>query len=166
MARKRAKHGPITNERARDSILKRRLESLYKKAHELSILCNLEMFIVILNPNEDTHPIMWPSHDKAMAGITKFLAFPEQERARKMVLQEKLLTDKMHEMIEKLSKLRKKNDETEIEILTKRVIDGGQMLNELDSDQLNRMTRFVDEKMKRLQKRRDELNEETNIFVH
>ncbi|CAA0842678.1 MADS-box transcription factor family protein [Striga hermonthica] len=166
MARKRAKHGPIENERARDSTLKRRLESLYKKAQELSILCNLEMFIVILNPNDDTRPIMWPSHENATTGITKFLAFSEQERAKKMVLQEKLLTEKMHEMTEKLSKLRKKNDETEIGILTKRVLDGGQMLNELHWDQLNRMNRFVGDKMNRLQKRRDELDEETNIFVH
>ncbi|KAL6569380.1 hypothetical protein OROMI_013894 [Orobanche minor] len=157
MARKRAKHTHIPNDRERKCTLKRRLESLYKKANELSILCNIEIFIILLNPNEG-NLTLWPSQDEAMNGISKFLNFPAQERVKKMVLQEKLLTDKIEDMAEKVSKLRKKNEETEMRILMKQVVDG-KSLDEIDLDKLNGLNHFVDEKLIKLRKRSDELDE-------
>ncbi|GFP97897.1 agamous-like mads-box protein agl80 [Phtheirospermum japonicum] len=157
MARKKVKHAMIPNERVRKSTLKRRVETLYKKAHELSILCNIEIFIILLDRKEGDLTL-WPSQDKAMDGIAKFLAFPEQERLKKMVLQEKHLTDKMQDVAEQISKLRKNNDETEMKILMKQVVDG-KSFDELDLDQMNSLNHLIDENLEKLRRRSDELDE-------
>ncbi|GFP97896.1 agamous-like mads-box protein agl80 [Phtheirospermum japonicum] len=162
MARKKVKHAMIPNEKVRKSTLKRRVENLYKKAHELSILCNIEMFIVLLNRKEG-ELTLWPSQDKAMKGIAKFLDFPEQERLKKMVLQEKHLTDKMQDVAEQISKLRKNNNETEMKILMKQVIDG-KSFDELDLGQINGLNHLIDENLKKLQRRGDELDEMQRRF--
>ncbi|KAK6119381.1 hypothetical protein DH2020_046876 [Rehmannia glutinosa] len=160
MARKKIKHTQIPNERVRKSTLKKRLESLYKKANELSILCDVEMFIVIHNPNEG-NSTLWPSQEKAMNGILKFLTFPEKERLKKMVLQEKFLSEKVQDMAETLLNLQNKNDETEMGFLMNQLIIG-KTFDELDSGQLNGLYHFVDEKLKKLKNRSDEIDETRN----
>ncbi|KAL3649456.1 hypothetical protein CASFOL_005859 [Castilleja foliolosa] len=153
MARKKVKFAMITNKRLRKSTEKRRVTNLFKKAHELSILCNIEMFIIIFNRNEG-ETTMWPSQDMVMNGVSKFLAIPEQERVKKMVLQEKHLTDKMEELSEKISKLRLKNDDTEMKILMKQFNDG----KSFNDEEMDRMNHLIDESLKRLKKRSDELD--------
>ncbi|KAL3616536.1 hypothetical protein CASFOL_039926 [Castilleja foliolosa] len=157
MARRKIKHAMIPNERVRKSTLKRRVENLYKKAYELSTLCNIEMFIILLNRKQGDLTT-WPSQEKAMDGIAKFLAFPEQERLKKMVLQEKHLTDKMQDMAEQVSKLRQNNDEKEMKILMKQVADG-KSFDELDLDQMNGLVHLIDENLEKLRIRGDKLAE-------
>lgn len=157
MPRQRTKHTQIPSERVRKSTFKRRLDSLFKKANELSILCGIEIVIIIHNPDEG-HSTLWPSQDKVMNGVMKFLTIPERERLKKMVLQEKFLTDKVQDMAEKLLKIQKKNEETEMGFLMNQLIDG-KTFDELDIRQLIGLDQFVDEKLKKLQNRNDELDE-------
>lgn len=151
MPRKKTRHTQITSESVRNSTLKRRQDSLFKTANELSILCGIEVLIVIHNPNEG-HSTLWPSQDVVMDGIVKFLTYPERERLKKMVLQEKFLTDKLQDMAEKLLKLQNKNDETEMRLLVNQLTDG-KTFDELNVRELNDLYHLVDEKLKGLQNR-------------
>ncbi|KAH6779761.1 hypothetical protein C2S52_010998 [Perilla frutescens var. hirtella] len=155
MPRQKTKHTQIVSERVRKSTFKRRLDSLFKKAYELSILCGVEIVIIVRDPKED-HSTMWPSQDQVMNGVMKFLARSKEPGPKKMVLHEKFLNDKLKVINERLLKLQKKNEETEMGFLMNQLIEGG-TFNELDLRQLNGLDQFVDEKLKKLMSRYDDL---------
>ncbi|XP_042051627.1 uncharacterized protein LOC121796935 [Salvia splendens] len=73
-----------------------------------------------------------------------------------MVLHDIFLSDKLKSMTDRLLKLQKKNDETEMRFLMTRLFEGG-IFNELDLRQLNGLDQFVEEKLKKLENRYDEL---------
>ncbi|KAL1548686.1 hypothetical protein AAHA92_16889 [Salvia divinorum] len=132
MPRQKTKHTQILSERVRKSTFKRRIDSLFKKAHELSVLC------VVMN------------------GVMKFMAPSKEPGPKKMVLHEKFLSDKLKSMTDRLLKLQKKNDETDMEFLMTQLVEGG-ILNVLDMRQLNGLDQLVEEKLKKLENRYNEL---------
>ncbi|KAL1548685.1 agamous-like MADS-box protein AGL80 [Salvia divinorum] len=155
MPRQKTKHTQILSERVRKSTFKRRLDSLFKKAHELSVLCGVEIVIIVHNPKE-SHSTLWPSYDQVMNGVMKFVARSKEPGPKKMVLHEKFLSDKLKSMTDRLLKLQKKNDETEMGFLMTQLLEGG-IFNVLDMRQLNGLDQFVEEKMKKLENRYNEL---------
>lgn len=128
---------------------------MFKKAHELSVLCGVEIVIIVHDPKE-AHSTLWPSHDKVMNGVMKFLARSKEPGPKKMVLHEKFLSDKLKSITDKLLRLQKKNDETEMGFLMNQLFEGG-IFNELDLRQLNGLDEFVNEKLKKLENRYNEL---------
>ncbi|KAL8062483.1 hypothetical protein ABFS82_02G149400 [Erythranthe guttata] len=156
MPRKNTKYVQIPSEKTRKITLRRRLDSLFKRANELSVLCGIEILIVVHNRNEG-HSTLWPTQDKVVDGITKFLNFPERERIKKMVTQEKFLTDKVQDLAGKLLKLQKKNDETEMGLLMGQLIETGTTHDALDARRVNGLYRLVEEKLEKLRNRREEL---------
>lgn len=164
MPRQKTKHTQILSERVRKSTFKRRLDSLFKKAHELSILCGVEIIVIVRDPKE-SHPSVWPSHDRAMNGVMKFLARSKEPGPKKMVLHEKFLNDKLKGLNERLHKLQKKNDETEAGFLMNQLSEGG-AFNELDMRQLNGLDQFADQKLKRLERRYGELAAVQRQLLH
>ncbi|KAL1548688.1 agamous-like MADS-box protein AGL80 [Salvia divinorum] len=155
MPRQKTKHTQILSERVRKSTFKRRLDSLIKKAHELSVLCGVEIVIIVHDPKE-SHSTLWPSHDQVMNGVMKFMARSKEPGPKKMVLHEKFLSDKLKSMTDRLLKLQKKNDETEMGFLMTQLLEGA-IFNELDVRQLNGLDQFVEEKLKKLESRHNEL---------
>ena len=128
---------------------------MIKKAHELSVLCGVEVVIIVHDPKE-SHSTLWPSHDQVMNGVMKFMARSKEPGPKKMVLHDKFLSDKLKSMTDRLLKLQKKNDETEMGFLMTRLFEGG-IFNELDVRQLNGLDQFVEEKLKKLENRYNEL---------
>ncbi|XP_047948840.1 agamous-like MADS-box protein AGL80 [Salvia hispanica] len=155
MPRQKTKHTQIVSERVRKSTFKRRLDSLIKKAHELSVLCGVEVVIIVHDPKE-SHSTLWPSHDQVMNGVMKFMARSKEPGPKKMVLHDEFLSDKLKSMTDRLLKLQKKNDETEMRFLMTRLFEGG-IFTELDVRQLNGLDQFVEEKLKKLENRYNEL---------
>ncbi|XP_051149457.1 agamous-like MADS-box protein AGL80 [Andrographis paniculata] len=155
MAPKKSKYVEISSERVRNSTLKRRLDGLYKKAHELSVLCGVDIAVIIHDSGEG-NTMLWPSPDKVINDVDKFLSLPDQERLKKMVLQENYLMDKVKDMTERVSELRQKNEETEMGFVLNQLING-KNLNELDTRQLNSVYQLVDKKLKNVQTRNEEL---------
>ncbi|KAG6431028.1 hypothetical protein SASPL_109103 [Salvia splendens] len=155
MPRQKTKHTQILSERVRNSTFKRRLDSLFKKAHELLVLCGVEIVIIVNGPKE-SHSTLWPSHDQVMNGVMKFMARSKEPGPKKVVLHDKFLSDKLKSMTDRLLKLQKKNDETEMGFLMTRLFEGG-IFNELDVRQLNGLDQFVEEKLKKLENRYNEL---------
>lgn len=155
MPRQKTKHAPILSERLRKSTFKRRLDSLFKKAHELSVLCGIEVFIIVNDPKEG-HSTLWPSQEKVRSGIMKFMTRLNEPGPKKMVLHDKFLSDRLKIITERLLKLQKKNDEKEMRFLMNRLFEGG-TFNELDLRQLDGLDHFIDEKLKILENRYNEL---------
>ncbi|XP_042056407.1 MADS-box transcription factor PHERES 2-like [Salvia splendens] len=137
------------------STFQRRLDSLFKKAHELSVLCGVEIVIIVNDPKE-SYSTLWPSREQVMNGVMKFMARSKEPGPKKMVLHDKFLSDKLKSMTDRLLKLQKKNDETEMGFLMTRLFEGG-VFNELDVRQLNGLDQFVEEKLKKLENRYNEL---------
>lgn len=161
MPRQKTKHTQILSERLRKSTFKRRLDSLFKKAHELSILCGIEVFIIV-NDLKEGHSTLWPSQEKVTTGVMKFMARLNEPGPKKMVLHDKFLSDRLKSITERLLKLQKKNDEKEMRFLMNRLFEGG-TINELDLRQLDGLDHFIDEKLKKLESRYKEL---TKVQVH
>lgn len=164
MPRKRTKYEKISDEHERASIFKKRVDSLFKKAKELSILCGVYICIIILNPS-DGNLITWSSKGEVQQGLSKFLRFPEQERLKKMVLHEHFLKQRVDEETKNLMKLRKENEEKEMEILMNQLTNGAS-IDELDERQLNGLLLLADEKIKMLENRKDDLEKQQGqLFI-
>ena len=58
MDTKRLRDTPNYTENVRNSILDKRITSFFKKAEELSILCDVEVAIIIFRPGK-IQPITW-----------------------------------------------------------------------------------------------------------
>lgn len=164
MPRQKTKHTQILSEKVRKSTFKRRLDSLFKKAHELSVLCGVEIIVIVRDPKE-SHSSVWPSHDRAMNGVMKFLARSKEPGPKKMVLHEKFLNDKLKGLTERLLKLQKKNEETEAGFLMNQLSEGG-AFNELEMRQLNGLDRFADQKLKKLERRYGEFAAVQRQLLH
>uniref|UniRef100_K4DD64 MADS-box domain-containing protein n=1 Tax=Solanum lycopersicum TaxID=4081 RepID=K4DD64_SOLLC len=107
MATKRLRDSRNYSENVRNSILDRREISLFKKAEELSILCDVEAAIIIFRPGK-IQPIAWKSASLAQDVLTRYLSFLEFKRLDKLVTHEdylQKLVDKKEEQITKLQKM-------------------------------------------------------------
>uniref|UniRef100_A0A3Q7J673 MADS-box domain-containing protein n=1 Tax=Solanum lycopersicum TaxID=4081 RepID=A0A3Q7J673_SOLLC len=69
MATKRLRDTRNYSENARNSILDRRVTSLFKKVEELSTLCDIEVAIIIFKPGS-IQPIAWKSASLAQDVLT------------------------------------------------------------------------------------------------
>ncbi|TMW90846.1 hypothetical protein EJD97_015140 [Solanum chilense] len=70
MATKRLRDTRNYSENARNSILDRRVTSLFKKVEELSNLCDIEVAIIIFKPGS-VQPIAWKSASLAQDVLTR-----------------------------------------------------------------------------------------------
>ncbi|KAJ3700433.1 hypothetical protein LUZ61_004138 [Rhynchospora tenuis] len=71
---------------------RKRKASLFKKASELSTLCDVDTCVVLFDGPDDPTPVTWPPRaDEAMAIVSLFLSVPEAERAKKMLRAESFL---------------------------------------------------------------------------
>lgn len=73
----------ITNDEKRKASFKKRKRGLFKKANELSILCNVDACVVIYGPYHQ-EPDVWPSRSGALSVLDRFNNLPEMHRESKM----------------------------------------------------------------------------------
>uniref|UniRef100_K4DD49 MADS-box domain-containing protein n=1 Tax=Solanum lycopersicum TaxID=4081 RepID=K4DD49_SOLLC len=109
MATKRLRDTANYNENVRNSILDKRVTSLFKKAEELSIVCDVEVAIIIFRPGK-IQPITWKSPSLAQDVLTRYLSFIEFKRLSKLVTHEDYLQKKVDKKEEQISKLEKMNE--------------------------------------------------------
>ncbi|WMV59519.1 hypothetical protein MTR67_052904 [Solanum verrucosum] len=134
MATKRLRDTRNYSENVRNSILERRETSLFKKAEELSILCDVEVAIIIFMPGK-IHPIAWKSTSLAQDVLTRYLSFIEFKRLEKLVTHEGYLQKKVDKKEEHISKLEKMNEAKEMEILFNQLVEG-KSIDELDAREM------------------------------
>ncbi|KAI3447314.1 hypothetical protein Pfo_003979 [Paulownia fortunei] len=159
MTRKRIKHEQIPNMSKRNATFGKRADSLLKKANELSILCGVDMGIIVHKQGGENNSILWPSPAIFRERLQKFLDFPYMERTRKMVTHEKFMKQTMDTETENLSKSKKKTELKKSQQLMNELMQG-KYFDELNLYQLNGLNSLADEMLKKLQKRDNELKDE------
>jgi len=160
MATKRLRDTRNYSENVRNSILERRETSLFKKAKELSILCDVEVAIIIFRPGK-IHPIAWKSTSLAQDVLTRYLSFIEFKRLEKLVTHEDYLQKKVDKKEEQISKLEKMNEAKEMEILFNQLVEG-KSIDELDAREMKGLLKVFAAKLAKLDERKKELNQPPN----
>ncbi|XP_004252136.1 agamous-like MADS-box protein AGL90 [Solanum lycopersicum] len=160
MATKRLRDTANYNENVRNSILDKRVTSLFKKAEELSIVCDVEVAIIIFRPGK-IQPITWKSPSLAQDVLTRYLSFIEFKRLSKLVTHEDYLQKKVDKKEEQISKLEKMNEAKEMEILFNQLVEG-KSIDELDAREMKGLLKVFAAKMAKLDERKKELNQAPN----
>ena len=79
---KKVKLEYIAGDAARKLSLKKRKSGLFKKARELSILCDINACIIIFIPNSP-HPEVWPNLHDASSILRSFKNLPDSQRTQR-----------------------------------------------------------------------------------
>ncbi|EOA32683.1 hypothetical protein CARUB_v10015981mg [Capsella rubella] len=124
MTRKAIKLAWIENANARTICLKRRKEGLVKKLKELTILCSINVCMIMFSPNE-AEPMVWPSAEKARGLLADFNALSEVEKTKKQTSLESFMKEKIKKVHEQIMKTRKKNISYAIDHLMVKLHRGG-----------------------------------------
>lgn len=159
---KRVKHEQISTERKRNAVFRKRVESLTKKANDLSILCGVDIGIVI-HKSAENNAVLWPSPEIFGERLRKFLDFSDMERAKKMVIHEKYLDERLNNESEDMLRSHNKNDLIEPQLLINELIMQGKNFYKDDVIQLNGLQFFTAEMLKKLENRDNELNNEQEL---
>lgn len=164
MTRKRARSQQISSdERKKNNIFTKRVESLSKKTNDLSILCGVDVGMVIHKPAEN-NAVLWPSPQIFSERMHKFLAFSESERAKKMVLHDEYLEERLNNEKEAVVKSRKEKQHIESHsLMNELLITQAKTFHDVDLVQLNDLQSFTTEMLKKLQERGDVLDTEEEL---
>ncbi|KAK4431045.1 Agamous-like MADS-box protein [Sesamum alatum] len=155
MTRKKVKLAFITNDSARKATFKKRKKGLMKKVSELSTLCGIEACAVVYSPY-DSQPEVWPDGRGAHRVLAQFKRMPEMEQSKKMVNQESFIRHRISKAADQLKKLQKENREKEITHLMYQCLTG-KGLQGLGVAELNDMGWLLDQNLKEIYKRIEEL---------
>ncbi|XP_060210749.1 MADS-box protein JOINTLESS-like [Lycium barbarum] len=160
MDNNRLKYTRDDSENVRNSILDRRATSLFKKVEEFSILCDVDVAIIIFRPGE-AEPIVWKSIILAKEVLMMYLSFSEEIRLKKLEKLETYLSKKVNEQEERIRKLEKMKGEKEMELLFNQFMEGNNA-NELDARQIKGLLNMFRAKMDKLNERKKQLNQPPN----
>ncbi|KAK4432696.1 MADS-box transcription factor PHERES 1 [Sesamum alatum] len=136
----------------RNVIFGRRANGLLKKANQLSILCGVDIAIVIHKQGRENNAILWPSLEIFAQRLHKFLDFSNLERAKKMVLHEKYLDQMISKDTDYFLKSTNRTEVKESQQLLSE-LQQGKHINQLDLYQLNCLHSTIVEMLKNLQTR-------------
>ncbi|WMV59524.1 hypothetical protein MTR67_052909 [Solanum verrucosum] len=123
MDRKRLRDTRNDNENVRNSLLDKRATSLFKKVEEFSILCDIDIAIIIFRRGE-VQPIVWKSTNLAKEVLLRYSEFPEEEKIKNLMIHEEYLSKKVNEKEERIEKIEKMNEKKEMEILFNQFVEG------------------------------------------
>ncbi|OIT31042.1 PREDICTED: MADS-box transcription factor 31-like [Nicotiana attenuata] len=124
----------MVNEHRRSVVLQERMETLFKKAEELSVLCDVEIGIIVFSPDKKNAVYEWPSRDKFKQLLMRYLDKPLVERLKKLTTNEMFL---MKEMDAKMKIIeQQKTEEKEMEQLFSQLYLGEKTVFDLDKRQL------------------------------
>ncbi|XP_060210773.1 agamous-like MADS-box protein AGL80 [Lycium barbarum] len=144
---------------AKKSIIEKRLESLRKPANDLSILCGIEIGLIVFALSEN-NTYTWPCSTKAKYIVREYLAFPEGKRLNNLVNHEKYLQLAANAQEEYINKIEQMVEEIEVENLFNQLIKGAKAFDELGVREINGLKKlFVVERIK-LEERKKKLNQD------
>ncbi|OIT37861.1 PREDICTED: MADS-box protein JOINTLESS-like [Nicotiana attenuata] len=124
----------MVNERRRLVVLQERMETLFKKAEELSVLCDVEIGIIVFSPDKKNAKYEWPSRDNFKQLLMRYLDKPLVERLKKLTTNEMFLRKEMDAKMKKIDQ--QKTEEKEMEHLFSQLYLGENTVFDLDKRQL------------------------------
>ncbi|THG03585.1 hypothetical protein TEA_018651 [Camellia sinensis var. sinensis] len=117
----------IVNDSSRKSTLKRRRAGIFKKAGDLSTLCDVEIGVLVYSQDEDDLAV-WPSYGHMKQMFERFLSIPIVERSEKMTTYEGLLTQRVTQETHKNNMEKKNNDKKEIQEIMNQIFEGDKLM--------------------------------------
>ncbi|KAL3369911.1 hypothetical protein AABB24_007109 [Solanum stoloniferum] len=152
MPRKRARlTASDLDEEKRKKMLNEKLASLCKKAHELSILCDVKVGIICSIP-EKTDVFTWPSLTEAQNIVNDYLAFPEH----KLVTHNDYLKPIVKNREKYIRKLEEITEEKEMKNLFNELFEGKELFNVRE---IKGLLKLIAAKRVQLEQRKIQLNE-------
>ncbi|KAK4386029.1 hypothetical protein Sango_2473500 [Sesamum angolense] len=130
-----------------------------KESNELSILCGVNIGIVIHKPSEN-NAILWPSPEVFGGRLQQFLDFSGFKRAKKMIDHEKYLHQRVNDAIEEMSKSQYKKELKESQLLMNELLIKDKDFSEVDLGQLGCLRSFAAQMLKKLRLKNDEHNDQ------
>ncbi|XP_055800904.1 agamous-like MADS-box protein AGL92 [Solanum dulcamara] len=146
------------DEGKRKKILAERLASLCKKAHELTILCDVKVSIISFTPGE-TDIFAWPSLDEANDIVNSYLACPEKQRKYKLVEHEAYLQAIVNDREEDIRKLEEMVEEKKMENLFNQLVEGRKRFDEFNVRDIKYLLKLFVVKRAELDQRKIQLRE-------
>ncbi|XP_010256511.1 PREDICTED: agamous-like MADS-box protein AGL80 [Nelumbo nucifera] len=147
----------------RKTSFKKRKKNLFKKVQELGSLCGVSACAIIYGPY-DTKPDVWPSPQDACQVLSRFHTMPDMEKRRRMMNQEEFLRQSIHRLKRMLERKKKKNRVNEMTLLMNQSL-AGKDLQSMSVEDLNDMARLVDEKMKLIDERIQQLRKTASQHI-
>lgn len=158
MTRKKVKLAFITNDASRKATYKKRKKGLMKKVNELSTLCGIDVCAIMYSPY-DSQPEVWPNTMGVQRVLAQFKRMPEMEQSKKMMNQESFIKQRIVKENEQLKKQIRDNREKEMTEVMYQCLTGKLGLDNLMLPDLNDLGWLIEQKMKEINKRIDEMTE-------
>ncbi|QHO10740.1 Agamous-like MADS-box protein [Arachis hypogaea] len=145
--KRRVKLQLIDDMNSRKATFRKRRAGLLKKLEQLAILCDIQACIAIFSPG-DKSPTVWPSVEEAKEIVERFEEIPESERSSRMVTHPEYRKQKVIWMEKQLEKLKKLNDQKEMDIFMHQIYNEHRPVTDFSDDELDRFLTYVDDKLK------------------
>ncbi|KAL1566075.1 MADS-box transcription factor PHERES 1-like [Salvia divinorum] len=152
--RSKIKLEEIPDKDRRNATFLKRTEGLKEKANELSILCGVDVGLVV-HRKEQSNAVLWPSPESLGSRLQRFVESRHAERERRITTHEGLVKQMVQGEMENLEKLRNAIRLKESRQLVVKSMQTGS-INGFGIDQLNAMSSFADHMIKKLQQRDNE----------
>ncbi|XP_015060034.1 MADS-box transcription factor 47-like [Solanum pennellii] len=144
--------------RMKKVILDKRIEALFKQANELSILCDIEVGVIVFGPGEN-NAFVWPSVAQASDRVKNYLASIETAKVKKLSTHvdelEKIVDARIKRVYEKEQMVKRK----EMEKLFNDLVEAKIQFNELDTTETRGLLNLFDTKKIQLNERKRQQSE-------
>ncbi|XP_051133277.1 agamous-like MADS-box protein AGL80 [Andrographis paniculata] len=149
------KQEQIANENEQNSVIFKQKEDLVEEAEQLRNLYGVDIAIIGHQQGGESNVILWPSPDEVAEQVTKFTELPELEKNKNMVTHESYLEEIIKNEKENVNKLMKAIAVKEgNQLLAKKPLD------DMHFTELKIVNEMVNDMIKKLKKRAEELNQE------
>ncbi|KAK8486166.1 hypothetical protein V6N13_139679 [Hibiscus sabdariffa] len=157
MARNRVKLVYIANDAVRKASHNKRKKGLLKKVNELSTLCGVDACAVIYSSTCNSQPEAWPSTATAHRMLFDFKALPVAEQSNRTMTQESLIKQRIAKA-EGLKKVHEENRRMELTQIMFQILNG-RVLNTVKKEDLNDLSRLIEQNLNGIYIRLQILNE-------
>ncbi|KAJ1704120.1 hypothetical protein LUZ63_003899 [Rhynchospora breviuscula] len=149
----------IAKDSRRRATFKQRKENIFKKASELSTLCDVRMCVIIDNPYEQRYGYeVLPSEQEAIELLHGFHGMPSRKKSAKTTNPEEVMQQQIRKAQEQLLKLELENHELELEILMHEYMDGARAMNEISPEEARGILWVAEKRLRVVEARIDMLS--------
>ncbi|CAO2820348.1 unnamed protein product [Amaranthus hypochondriacus] len=147
----------VENKTSRRKTYKRRVKSLLKKCHELSVLCNIDVCLIVFDPYNETLITSPSSVSEVKTLISKFKSYSESGLYEQRHDQKTFLQQSLKKLKIKLMKVQQKNRDMEIENVVSDLLSG-KPIEQVSHKDFDDLLSMIDSKMKCIQHQLKNLN--------
>ncbi|XP_049397170.1 agamous-like MADS-box protein AGL80 [Solanum stenotomum] len=160
MPRSKGKILYIENDTQRKATYKKRQKVAFKKAQEISTLCECEVAGVRYSEYH-TKPMVYPNYEDAVETFRKFEALPLADQSKNMMTTEEFIKKIIKKKEDQLYKLQKENDIKEKTNMMHEVVNGKKIISiDMKTNDLNDLMYVMKQNLKFFRKLKIKADEE------